>query len=1395
MKKFYFYSALPALIDQHIMKSFITTFFLFLIFSFPTIAQNEGDFIAIATGSWDDPDIWKIYENGEWVSPVEIPSQNNNVYIPDGIVVMVQSESTCHDLHLNVGSLLVLGNNAIQVWGQLGFFSDNSFPIAHGVVPQNADFIIISEDQGALSFRGESRAIVVPGSGGTANALSEYNMVIDLEEGATATLEDNFRIGNLKVLSGNFTVNADSLLVGNKEHTDNGKLFLGAHVEFNPPAKGIMRNVDQPMLSFELDSLATLNLSSTELVIASEEVLLKGTVIAEAAGIDIVLPSNGGITAAAPIDTYNNLILQGSLNKILSGNTTINGTLTITNPDLLNPSGYTVAYGINGSLKYKDGSHVITDDFLFPATNGPSHLIIDNSTIYLHEGRTLTGGLSLHNNGILNLSGVILTMGPSALPIEGTFSESTYIKLDETSSLRKVFEGPGDFYFPIGTANAFTPANININSGNFSPVSYLDIGLSDQKYLYDNSTNRIERHWILNSTLGALNFDGIFKYHPDDPRGNEASIMAYIYGQALEQPLSLSDPVTKTLSFNNVSTGLEQFYITGSNKCEVIDDTIAVVEGDYCGSIDLDIIVGSVAQTGNPALNEYSWYQRLNYGDWEKIDGATGKDYDPGEITIPGFYEIRREVRTTNCYVPHMSNIFAFTLYPAVANIGIGSPAVDEFCLTATGFEVIGEQPTGGDGVFSFVWQRSKDGEAYEVVGGDTKDYEETETLGPGKYSYRRALESLTCGVIYSDPVIVEIYKPISNFNIVAEAPFQEYCGKPSEVVIKSANGGPQGGNGTYLYVWERSTDQINYQEIATGEVLRDTNIPDYGYYYYRRKVTSFTCVEKTSNALSIYIYPEIEDNTIEGEEVIYCAESSPFTIEGSVVSGGSGNGSFVFRWERSTDGVNFTHLNSNTKDYAASELPPGDYHYRRIVTNGVCRDTSAVLFVKVLHPVVNNTAIAPTLNEYCGVPASIELEASMPEGGDGTYTYAWERSIDGGEFLDLGINTKDLDDASLTVPGEYEYRRIVTSGLCDPSISNVVKITLYPELSANVITGTEGYCNMGTDVILTGSTMSGGDGTYNYLWEREKNEEGFVEVGTEANYHETEPLSLGTYKYRRTVTAGVCSSTSEVLTISVYPPITNNTIVAPETTNYCSTSEGFVIDGAIPEGGSGNFMYQYERKYNDGAWAAVGGNAASLEVTSLDEPGTYQYRRIVLGNACEENISNIVMIQVSSPMEIVGTVTESRDNQKDGSIAIEVSGGVPPYSYIWSYQALETPTITGLDGGEYAVTVFDAVGCQASAPFVVPHILGLNDSPNIEFYQLYPNPVRETLYIEANFRKSLASKIYIVNMLGEVVKTVQTAPANKLNIEVDMQAQPEGIYFIKVEIDGKVETWKFIKR
>src|SRR5690606_41102937 len=104
-----------------------------------------------------------------------------------------------------------------------------------------------------------------------------------------------------------------------------------------------------------------------------------------------------------------------------------------TNPDLfLNPSGYTLSYGPKGGVKFIDAEYVITDNFLLPAINGPEHLTIENTNVYLHESRSFSEGISLQG-AILNLSdGVVLTLGPDAL-IEGDFSESNYIQLDEAS--------------------------------------------------------------------------------------------------------------------------------------------------------------------------------------------------------------------------------------------------------------------------------------------------------------------------------------------------------------------------------------------------------------------------------------------------------------------------------------------------------------------------------------------------------------------------------------------------------------------------------------------------------------------------------------------------------------------------------------------------------------------------------------------------------------------------------------------------------------------------------------------------------------------------------------------------------------------------------------------------
>ncbi len=87
-------------------------------------------------------------------------------------------------------------------------------------------------------------------------------------------------------------------------------------------------------------------------------------------------------------------------------------------------------------------------------------------------------------------------------------------------------------------------------------------------------------------------------------------------------------------------------------------------------------------------------------------------------------------------------------------------------------------------------------------------------------------------------------------------------------------------------------------------------------------------------------------------------------------------------------------------------------------------------------------------------------------------------------------------------------------------------------------------------------------------------------------------------------------------------------------------------------------------------------------------------YRVLGTGTACPD--TSWLHVVISNPLIIADSVNVLCYGDSTGSIDIEVSGGVEPYSYLWS-NGETTQDISGLPAGTYTVTVTDALDCSAS--------------------------------------------------------------------------------------------------
>lgn len=103
--------------------------------------------------------------------------------------------------------------------------------------------------------------------------------------------------------------------------------------------------------------------------------------------------------------------------------------------------------------------------------------------------------------------------------------------------------------------------------------------------------------------------------------------------------------------------------------------------------------------------------------------------------------------------------------------------------------------------------------------------------------------------------------------------------------------------------------------------------------------------------------------------------------------------------------------------------------------------------------------------------------------------------------------------------------------------------------------------------------------------------------------------------------------------------------------------------------------------------------------------PGVY-FVTVSAADGCEAVDSALVVAPAPITIDSIGSNSPLCVGQSDGSLRAFVSGGTPPYTYIWAGSSTTNVLFPGLTAGTYSLVVEDANGCtpaMASAEVVDP--------------------------------------------------------------------------------------------
>lgn len=342
-----------------------------------------------------------------------------------------------------------------------------------------------------------------------------------------------------------------------------------------------------------------------------------------------------------------------------------------------------------------------------------------------------------------------------------------------------------------------------------------------------------------------------------------------------------------------------------------------------------------------------------------------------------------------------------------------------------------------------------------------------------------------------------------------------------------------------------------------------------------------------------------------------------------------------------------YTYLWSSGETTQMAVNLPGGTNSVTITDNNGC--TSSQSFMINSPSVI---AVNGVVTPVSGVGANDGSIMISPSGGTPGYTYLWSTNA----------TTQMI---SGLVPGTYSV--VVTDMNNCTATENFTINSFNCSLSATVSTS-PAFC-FGEDTGEATVVVLGGDSPYTYLW----------------STGETTATISGLFAGSYTVTVTDDSNCTVSVSGNVAEP--TQLIATSNTTDVLCFGGSDGSAEVVATGGTAPYTYSWTN----------GGNTPNLTGLSA---GTYIVSATD-ANGCQVDLT-IVINQPDELSVSLEVIHESGNGANDGAATVmTVTGGTPPYSYLWSNGAAGD-NVMNLAPGDYSVVVTDVNGCQLTEPFTI---------------------------------------------------------------------------------------------